>query len=119
MALGVYVFVLAGIPAAVLGTVLAARQRRRSGRWAGMWGSVVFGGLVFQMCGVTSAAFLLLLLLAAATEDVVVFVGDFVSDAVVFAGVLVLVFGCSLWGVRSWRALLRAGQEEPLTIASR
>lgn len=105
MALAVQVLPLGGIPAAIMGAALAARQRKRPPQWSSVAGSISFGGFVFQLCSVMSTAFLLLLLFVTAAEYVVVFGGGFLVDGGVFAKGLSLVLAWNLWGLLSWRAL--------------
>ena len=110
--LGLLSLLLGGVPAAILGTALAARRPNRERRWSGTWGNVFLAGFVFQLSSVAFTAFLLVLLLWAAYDS-----AAHVEEVVSFAGPLLLGVVCGLWGLRSWRNLQLQVQQTPATIA--
>ena len=109
--IGLLSLLLGGVPVAILGTALAARQSNR-GRWPRAWGNVFLAGFVFQLSSVVFTAFLLVLLPWLAHDT-----SATAWEMLAFAGPLLVGVVCGLWGVRSWRVLQLQLQELPLTIA--
>jgi hypothetical protein len=115
--LGFLSLLLGGVPAAILGWALAARQSNRDRHWSGTWGNVFLAGFVFQLSSVVFTAFLLVLLLWAASDSAL----DTLEIVGLACIVLVFLFAvvCGLWGLRSWRVLQLQVRVTALTIAPR
>jgi hypothetical protein len=115
--LGLLSLLVGGVPAAILGWTLAARQSNRDRRWSGTWGNVFLAGFVFQLGSVVFASFLLVLLLWAVSDPA--FDGQEIAGFAVPVLVLLFAVVSGLWGLRSWRVLQLRVREVALTIAPR
>jgi hypothetical protein len=100
---------LGGVPAAILAALL--RRTRANGQWSAEWGNVFRAGFVFQLNSLMLTTCVFCLVFVSAYS--------FADDrlALVATGEALLVsIACSIWGLRSWRALHLQVRELPMTL---